>query len=498
LLSLANYKVSVRRPLITASVTACLTWGAVALTAVSAAAAGQAAAYTFVSAPNLHPPRLQVLTRRAGLAMGDFLVATSGPPTNSTGQSGPMILDSHADPIWFDHSNGVLVFEQERYHGKPVLVWSEGRGVKLVNEHYRRVATVDPHAPWTFDGHDAAIIGNDVWLTVIRMVSGQNLAPNGGPADGSVIDCGLQEYDLGTGHLLRTWDVLNPRGRPNVPLSDSEVSANSSGGSGPHGGPRAWDAYHLNSVQALPDGNLLVSMRNTWAVYLVDPASGSIIWTLGGRHSSFKIGSGASFSWQHDARLLDPAQGGRGPSLGLTLFDDNNGGFSGAPSAGMVLSLSTIDRTATLVDAYRHDPPLSAGILGSMQLLPNEDALVGWGSEPYLSEYSKSGRELFDARWPGGDRSYRALFTDSWVGSPYYPPRGAVRGSTVYASWNGATQVARWEVLAGSSSGRRRSVASHRRTGFETAIKVGSSHGSYEVRALSASGRVLGTSKTFS
>jgi hypothetical protein len=133
-----------------------------------------------------------------------------------------------------------------------------------------------------------------------------------------------------------------------------------------------------------------------------------------------------------------------------------------------------------------------------MQVLPNGNALVGWGSEPYFSEYSGSGQELLDARWPGGDASYRALFTDSWVGTPLYPPRGAVRGSTVYASWNGATGVSRWDVLAGSSSTRLKRVASHDRTGFETAIAVGRGYAVYEVQALSAGGRVLGTSRTFS
>ena len=70
-----------------------------------------------------------------------------------------------------------------------------------------------------------------------------------------------------------------------------------------------------------------------------------------------------------------------------------------------------------------------------MQVLPNRDALVGWGSEPYFSEYSPSG-QLLDVRWPGSESSYRALFTNTWVGKPDYPPSGAVQGDTVYASWN--------------------------------------------------------------
>lgn len=337
------------------------------------------------------------------------------------------------------------------------------------------------------DLHDASITGEDIWITVVRPVSHLNLTPYGGPSDGSVLDVGLQEFQISTGRLIRTWDALNPRGEPHVPLSASEEIA--SGG---------WDAYHLNSVQALPGGDLLVSMRNTWAVYLIDPVTGQTVWTLGGKDSSFRLGAGAAFAWQHDARLVAPAQGGQGTHAVLTLFNDNNGGRGVKPSAGMVLSLNTSAHTAALVMGYRHNPPLSAQVLGSMQLLPNGNALVGWGSEPYFSEYSKAGSALLDARWPGPTTSYRTLFTNTWVGRPDYPPDGAVRATTVYASWNGATRVARWEVLAGSSAGGLKVVARHARSGFETAIKLGKSYGAYEVRGLSANGQVLGTSKAFS
>lgn len=464
-----------------------------------------------------------MLTRKPGLAPGDFLAATAGVPRPGNGAvsaGGPLIMDSHAQPVWFSPVKGqAFNLQQQTYQGKPVLVWFQGGGgvvrrgahrapanpgdVVVFNEHYRRIATVKATSPWMTDLHDAWIIGGDIWITVVRMVANQDLAPYGGPASGSVLDVGLQEFQLSSGHLLRTWDALNPGGRPNVPLSASEepAKAPARGPRGP-GGPKgqsAWDAYHLNSVQALPNGDLLVSMRNTWAVYLINPVTDKVIWTLGGKHSTFKLALGAAFAWQHDARLVDPSQGGQGSNVELTLFNDNNGDYGGGgkPSAGFVLSLNTSARQATLVMAYHHYPPVAAQILGSMQLLPNGNALVGWGSEPYFSEYSASGRVLLDVRWPNAG-SYRTLFTNTWVGSPSYPPRGAARGTTVYASWNGATQVAKWDVLAGPTAEHLKVVATHARTGFETTIKLSQSYGAYEVRALTASGNALGTSKPFS
>ena len=51
-----------------------------------------------------------------------------------------------------------------------------------------------------------------------------------------------------------------------------------------------YDYFHLNSLAGGPaDGNLIVSGRNVWAGYELDRRSGAVVWTLGGRHSSFTI-----------------------------------------------------------------------------------------------------------------------------------------------------------------------------------------------------------------
>ena len=486
--------------LLAAAITAC------GSTAGNARAHRQGApgTYDFVSAPRLHPPVLRALVRRAGLASGYFMVTDDPTVANkhSAAPDGPELLDNRALPVWFQPTGGpTFNLEQQTYDGRPVLVWFQmahhvlGRvsprpvpnnpgEVVVIDEHYRRIATIRGHAPWLADLHDASIAGHDIWITVARRVRHYNLSPYGGPRDGVVQDVGLQEFDLRTGRLIRTWDALNPHGAANVPLRLSHEPPTQS-----------WDAYHQNSVQALPDGDLLVSMRNTWAVYLVNPLSGRILWTLGGERSSFALGTGAAFAWQHDARLVHPAGGGRGRDVELTLFDNNS---HRGPARGVILRLSTISHRATLVAAYVHHPPYTADFLGSMQILPNGNALVGWGSPaPYFTEFSRAGSELLNVVWPHFGQSYRTLFTDTWVGDPYYPPSGAVRGQTVYASWNGATQVARWEVLAGSSTSALRVVASAARTGFETAIPLSRAYPVHEVRALSFGGRILGTSRTF-
>jgi hypothetical protein len=69
--------------------------------------------------------------------------------------------------------------------------------------------------------------------------------------------------------------------------------------------------------------------------------------------------------------------------------------------------------------------------------------------------------------------------------------------TAVYASWNGATQVASWKVLAEADTSGLAAVATSARSGFETVIPVRQSYKTFEVQALDANGRVLGTSRPF-
>jgi hypothetical protein len=193
------------------------------------------------------------------------------------------------------------------------------------------------------------------------------------------------------------------------------------------------------------------------------------------------------------------------------MFDDHCCYITGAgvylsatgPSRGLELRLNFQNHTVTQVAQYSlFGGTVESEYMGNMQILPNGDRFVGWGQAPFFSLYSKTGKQLFAAALPSPDMSYRA-YVQTWVGKPLYPPSGAATTSsghtTVYASWNGATQVTSWKVLAiGSGGANARSVvATGKRQGFETAIGVNSSAKQFEVQALNSAGKVLGTSKRF-
>ena len=167
-----------------------------------------------------------------------------------------------------------------------------------------------------------------------------------------------------------------------------------------------------------------------------------------------------------------------------------------------MLRLDQRSHTASFVGDYGRSGNFEAAYMGNTQPLANGNVLVGWGNEPYFSEYSRSGRLLYEAELPGPDLTYRATL-QQWTGLPLWPPAGAARrragATTVYASWNGATQVASWRVLAtGAGGGAARTIATRQRSGFETAIPVPGSYSSFRVQARGADGRTLGTSRPFS
>jgi EmrB/QacA subfamily drug resistance transporter len=460
--------------------------------------------YSYVTEPSLHPPVVRVSrpAPASRLAPGYIFTANfynlNEPPI--VGQSGPLILDSDMQPVWFRPVPEKVVaanLSLQSYEGRPVLAWWQGFVTNtgstesgeyvIVDRHYQPVARLKATGGWVLTLHEIVIRGHDAWVTANKNLA-MDLSGYGGAYNGALIDSAVQEYDLRTGRLLHNWDALD-----HISLHQSEATLPTNG--------FPWDAYHVNSIDLVGSNRFLVSMRNTWAAYLVNIETGRIEWTLGGKRSSFRFGPGAAFQWQHDVTM---------PSAGtVSVFDDHccrqtGGGTSvaaTAPSRALVLRLDEGTRTASLVAQYGEHRDIESEYMGDTDAQPNGNVLVGWGSEPYLSEYDRSGRLLLEGQLPSPDLSYRATL-EQWVGEPLTLPAGAARraGSltTVYASWNGATQLASWRVLAAPSAGAAgRVLATHPRSGFETAISVPAGYSSFELQALDASGRVIGTSREF-
>jgi hypothetical protein len=444
----------------------------------------------FHSAPGLHPPTVKV-SGRPDSGSGDiFLTPRNSYQRQVDIQHGPMIINSQGQLVWFRQASPGSVainLQAQSYHGHPVLTWWQGTdnfsaGFDVIADgSYRTLAVLragPASAGYATDAHDFQITPQGTALIEGFAGVHANLTSLGGPADGVVQDDIIQELDIKTGRVLWEWHTYG-----HIPLSASYVRP---------AGSNWFDYFHLNSLQQLPGGNILVSARNTWGVYEISKRTGRVIWTLGGKDSSFGLGPEARFSWQHDAHMSGHI---------LSVFDDASDGPSQQErqSSAKVLKLDTSTMRATLVHRYTHRPELLTVSQGSVQPLPGGIVFVSWGADPQFSEYTPGGRQIFDASFVLGVNTYRA-YRFPWVGHPMTRPvlavsRSSRGGETLYASWNGATQVTAWRVLDGAGTGSLKRVARAARTGFETAIRLRRSRTRFEVQALGASGRVLGTSR---
>ncbi len=443
--------------------------------------------FAFHSQPNFHAPIVTVDSYSPSQTPGDLFVA----PYSGPGQDGPMIVDSAGNLVWFDPlptGTEATNLQVQQYEGKPVLSWWQGyippqgfgQGEEVIaNSSYQQIMKFKAGNGLLADLHDFDITPQNTALLTSFNPIRCNLTSVGGPSDAAVTDSLFQEIDLKTHLVRREWHPLD-----HVALSQSYAS--------PTGSSRAWpfDYFHLNSLAIRHDGSLLISARNTSALYEVNLSTGQLIAQIGGKHGTEKLGAGAATAYQHDAEEL--------PDGDFSVFDNGGVPKVHSQSRGLILSVNPSAKTDTVIDQYEHSGPLAAGSQGNVQPLEDGDMFIGWGAEPYFSEYTSTGALLFDAHLPSKTESYRA-YRFAWSGTPSgVPSVAASAGSTsttVYASWNGATAVAGWNVLAGSSSSALSPVASAAKAGFETSISVAGKPAYVLVQALGASGEVLASSR---
>ena len=450
----------------------------------------------FTSAPGLTPPVITVSkSSKKARGGGDVLITPLPSPVvhpesnntvtiNPVGPGGPMIFDAAGRLIWFRQLQQPEVaanLRLQHYRGRPVLTWWEGTvtpsafgvgGGVIANRSYNVIKVVHAGNGYPMDLHEFQLTKDGDALFTIYSPIRVHLP---GTPDGTLsplLDAIVQEVDIRTGLVVWEWHSYG-----HIPLETSQANTQNSA---------SFDAFHINAIQPLKPGRVLISARDTSAVYDVDQASGRLLWTLGGRGSNFRLGQGAQFYFQHDAHML---RGGR-----ISMFDDGAGPPMLNPfSRGIILQLNYRRHKATLVRQFARSTSTSAQSEGSVQTLPSGNVFVGFGSEPFFSEFSSGGRLLLDGSLPVDDGTYRT-YRFPWTATPRTAPAVAAQrtgpGSvSVFASWNGATRVARWRVLA---DGRR--VATVRRTGFETRIGLASSAQSFAVQALDSKGRVIGRS----
>lgn len=411
-------------------------------------------------------------------------------------QAGALILDQNGTVVWDGSEYGsTMLFIVTQYHDEDhILLWqgefrAAGYGFGhylLLNSTYDVVAnftTQDLANDALADFHDAQIWDGDTATMTAYVVSQRDLSEHNGPSDGYIASGVFQEIDVESNEVLFTWNSLD-----HVDPYDCYTDPGSTGDSTDN----PWDYFHINAIDKDDSANYLVSSRHCHALFYIDHTSGDITWRLGGKNSSFTMGDNTDFSWQHDNRWRSDDT--------ISLFDNAASDWqSDAEYArGMLLKIDTEQMTADLEKEWLPWNQTVSVSQGNLQILDNGNAVIGWGHQPFFQEYDSDGNVLWAARFGVGDvQSYRA-YRFEWTGHPRTSPTIAVSGTsdniTVYASWNGATEVQSWQLLGSTNDAPQDAteLSTVTKNDFETVISyTDGGYDYFQVAALNQDGDTL-------
>ena len=130
-------------------------------------------------------------------------------------------------------------------------------------------------------------------------------------------------------------------------------------------------------------------------------------------------------------------------------------------SRGMLVQFDFENMTVKLLQTYNHPDNVLSISQGSMQVIPETgNVMIGWGNTPAYTEFTADGEVLCNTHFGaslffmildfGWVKSYR-VFKSQWVGKPKTPPAIKIFAGQIFASWNGATEVAKWRLESAKS-----------------------------------------------
>lgn len=430
-----------------------------------------------------------------------------------------MIRTDDLSAVYSNHSfPGVANVNVQIYDGAPFLSFyggpledstNIGNGfIFAYDQDYNEVGRLSAgHLKVGADAHEFIMTGDNTAVVTAYETIEWDLRVYGGDENGRVLDSIFQEIDLDTFEVLFEW-----RASEHFALDKSYKQLEPDATYG-------WDFFHITSVQKSASGNYLVSAANMHSIYMIDGNIGRVIWTLGGKGNDFEElqpAEGKHFSaplltmaWQHHAQFY-PGRNERE----FTVFDNhgisiNGWGCQDNCSRGLHFELDPDARKVRLINEYLHPQGLWSVSQGSVQVLDDGNVFIGWGRNPAITEHRPDGECVFDIQfspwrspsvdWNGLD-SYRA-FKVNWEGHPRWTPdvaaqRGSSGDLTVWASWNGATEVKEWVLLSSTLekdlTGANKVAARAARDGFETVLWVDKFDDRYvRVVALGDKGQIL-------
>jgi hypothetical protein len=350
------------------------------------------------------------------------------------------------------------------------------------------------------DLHEFRITKQGTAIFTVYEIVERDLTSLGKHFNGPVWDCLIQEINIATGELIFQWRALD-----HYNLTDTYRPIDGDGENG-----RAFDFFHMNSIEKDPKGNYLTSSRYMHSITYINGSTGAVIWILGGKRNMFKdlsSGQATNFAYQHDARWSDDY-------TSITMFD--NGVDDPHPriadTRGLRLHIDQEAMTVELLTTYTNPHHIHGISQGSFQTIDSGNVIMGYGNTAAFTEYAYDGTVLCDthfgpeSRFGSADvQSYR-VYKFKWHASPRTDPDVAIlkkedeaNAWSFYVSWNGATEVREWvlqgsdEGNAGADDGYWSDLVSREKDEFEEEFKLEPSYPRYlRAVALDKDGKRLG------
>jgi hypothetical protein len=374
--------------------------------------------------------------KAAVLDPADFASATpgwyltgniAGPASDSTYA---MVLDRNGTPVWYQKTPGPPLNVEALPGDKIAWMTLNGPGLGADPSVGYHVYDLDDQTTQTIkapvvptDPHELSLLPNGDYLLIGSPLLQMNPPVTyQGTSYPTIVDCVVQEVNS-QGALVWSW-----RASDHVSVATSAhgvpVSIN---------GQTALDAYHCNSAGVDPStGQVLVSMKNTSSIYLIDRVNptgglvqdGPLLWKLEGCGNSaadrdqetvLTIPPGQDpegcFDSQHDARFL--------PNGNISLYDDHSFHPETGGARGVEYSIDVSSKSATFVAQFREPDRGNAQATGSFRMYDNgADNLVGWGFQFPGSGFTEFGpynaatgaaTPFFSETFPHNDVNYRAV-----------------------------------------------------------------------------------------
>ncbi|KAB8233076.1 uncharacterized protein BDW43DRAFT_300541 [Aspergillus alliaceus] len=473
---------------------------------------------SFVTLPGVRALKYEVYYKdRDRVSPGYWFVAPYGnidpePPSQQYKpyQIGPYIYDGDGMLIWagspmFDNRN---VFDFKAVHSignKPhlSLVWQfaydksdNGHGVILDNGYNIRKKIPMPNEYGAFDIHEFNVLDDGRTAMAINYREHEiALDTLDRPGEHThVLSGGFAQLDLRTEQITYLWDGIDK-----IALSES-VAINKEY---PAVGPPGWDYVHINSIDKNDHGDYIISYRFTNTIYMVSGQDGAIMWRLGGQFSDFE--QDFTFSKQHDAKFIESNGTHHIISLLNNASDEQSNDEDVSSALFVELDTTTSPKTARVIRRHNRPDGGLTRLRGNAQLLPNNNAFVGWSERGYISEFSPEGDVLLNANFVSSRYSTYRAYKFAFTGRPSAPPDlvSSVWGTDqtdlttiFYVSWNGATDVAGWNFYARAArNGHPVLVGNATKTDFETMFIARGYLDWVTAEAVDHQGRVMGTSR---